>query len=201
MKIGIDVSSLQGPHRMRGIGYTAINILRSLPHDSKDNFIFYVHPDDNESLTFIKDIVNLPTSRYSFRTFAPTTHKVQSIGQLRYVIKAFSKLRGLHAFRVGSDQYGKVDDLDAFLQLDQSSTLARLSGEAKNYLIGYDLIPYVLETDYLWGYKTARQNGRTRRSALKSVLNRYVYIKKIRLNSRKADIVFTTILHFLTVLP
>lgn len=191
MKIGIDVSSLQGPHRMRGIGYTTINILRTLPANTTDHFVFYVHSKDKESLEFIKELLTIPTGHYSFRSFSELSSSPVGTSKLRFIASAFLKIRGLYAFRNGSTHYGKVDDLDAFLQLDQGQTLARLTGSAKNYLIGYDLIPYVLETDYLWSFTTARQHGRSRKSALKSAFNRYVYIKKVALNTKCADIVFT----------
>ena len=42
MKIGIDVSSLQGPHRMRGIGYTMAHFLSNLQAGAEVEYVFFV---------------------------------------------------------------------------------------------------------------------------------------------------------------
>lgn len=187
MKIGIDVSSLQGPHRMRGIGYTTSNFLSSIPSDSQHTYILYAHPRDDDSEEYIRNLLTLPKNRFHIRHFYPADTSHESAGQLRFALKVLKKLRVLISFRIGSGQYGKVDDLDAFIQFDQSQPLAKLTGGARNFVVAYDLIPYVLETDYLWGYRVSRQNGRTKRSALKSAFNRFMYIQKIKASSKHAD--------------
>jgi glycosyltransferase involved in cell wall biosynthesis len=54
-------------------------------------------------------------------------------------------------------------------------------------MIAYDLIPYVLEADYLWKYRTAREaHHYSRRGALKAHVRRYMYISKISAATRRA---------------
>ena len=39
--IGIDLTPIQGPHRMRGVGATVINVLRSIPDEFKQKHHFF----------------------------------------------------------------------------------------------------------------------------------------------------------------
>jgi glycosyltransferase involved in cell wall biosynthesis len=56
----------------------------------------------------------------------------------------------------------------------------------KKYMIAYDLIPYILEKDYLWSYKTCRHHGAGRVGSLAMGARRKTYIAKIRINSKKS---------------
>ena len=58
MRVGIDLSSLQGPHRMRGIGYTLINFINNISDsDRKDNtYVFYLYPS---GVSDVLEILNL----------------------------------------------------------------------------------------------------------------------------------------------
>jgi glycosyltransferase involved in cell wall biosynthesis len=172
---------------MRGIGYTTANFLRSIPKGSSDHFVLFVHARDDDSLDFIKGLLAIPEAKFEFRSFAPSLTEEPTNGQLGFVVKAMQKLSYLGSYRLGSAQFGDVHDIDRFIQFDQNQPMPQLPRKSKNFLIAYDLIPYVLETDYLWGYHTSRQHGRTRRSALKSAFNRSIYIKKVAFNTRFAD--------------
>lgn len=187
MKIGIDVSPLQGPHRMRGIGYTTSNFLRAIPKNTKRTFVLYAHRRDDDSIDFIQSLLSIPRDRYEIRYFTPTINDRPVSGQLKFVVKIGKRLGYLLSYRFGSKQYGNTQDLDAFIQTDQGQPLPSMHG--KKILIAYDLIPYVLEKDYLWSYRTSRQNGRTRRSALKSTFNRGLYLRKAAYNARFANTV------------
>jgi len=187
MKIGIDLSSIQGPNRYRGIGSVAINILRNLDYNNDDKFIFYIYKDFPTTEVDVEKALNLGQKNYEIRLMEPFKDKKYLPGKLKYVQKAISKIMTMTSYRYGSKKYGDLSDVDAFIQLDQLEPLARLPKESKNYLIVYDLIPYILESDYLWTYRTARANGLNRRAAIKKFVKRLVYAQKIRLNLKKAD--------------
>lgn len=191
MNIGIDVSSLQGPHRMRGIGYTTANFLHNLENSSSNKYCLYVYPNDDQSIQFITSLLSIPENKYEFRIkHHSSVGRAHTNKWLRLFSKLISKSYVFLTYRYGVSRYTEVKDIDAFIQFDQSEQLPRLQRSAKKYLIAYDLIPYVLETDYLWGYKTSRQHGRRKRSAIKSMVKRYAYLKKVSLNARNADHVF-----------
>ncbi len=188
MKIGIDISSLQGLHRMRGIGYVTNHFIKNIPNQSPDTFVFYIYKNGRKIIDkeILKNI-SLESSDYEVRCMSPPNDKRgEFTGRLKYLFKSFSKPKTLASYILGSHKYGNVKDLDAFIQLDQSEPLARLRKGAKNYFIAYDLIPYVLEKDYLWGYHTARLNGKKRLGAIKCVVKRYMYIWKLKINTKKA---------------
>ena len=192
MKIGLDISSLQGYHRMRGIGAVANNIIKNLPHDSDHTFVFYLYKDSPITGEEIMKSTHLPKDLYEFRDIVPNPKNNQQLpGRLRYISKAFKVRRLLNGFRFGSEKFINTQDLDAFIQLDQSEPMAKLRYGARNYFIGYDLIPYVLEHDYLKNYKSARLFGMSRRAALKTAIRRYLYIFKLRLNSKNAYKIFS----------
>lgn len=133
-------------------------------------------------------LLSIPQNHYEIRYFAPHIKDQPTAGQLKFIGKIGKKLGHLLAYRFGSKQYGVTDDLDAFIQTDQGQPLPRMRN-GKKLLIAYDLIPYVLTKDYLWDYRTSRQHGRTRRSALKSAFNRSMYLRRSAYNARCADIV------------
>ena len=187
MKIGIDISCLQGPHRMRGIGYTAANILRNLPVSSDDTLVLYIEKGTGFGTEDISKYLSLDTYHFIFKEF--TSQRKESNKKRGQVYKAFKKYFSLFTYKFGERKYPDIEDLDSFIQLDQSMPLPKVSRKTKVFFIAYDLIPYVLERDYLPNYTTCRQKGRSRRSALKSSLNRHAYIQKIRYNVKRADTV------------
>jgi len=65
-----------------------------------------------------------------------------------------------------------------FLQFEQDVIPPK---GVRSVVIAYDLIPYILEADYLWSYSTARKHhGYSRRGALKAHVKRHLYIHTIR---------------------
>jgi glycosyltransferase involved in cell wall biosynthesis len=184
MKIGIDISSLQGPHRMRGIGYTAANFLKNLSDSADYEYIFYIEKTNDADINYITELLDISTENYSFCTFESNNNV--SPKKRNHFVKAINKFSKLTVYKVGEAKYPGVKNLDVFLQLDQNMPMPRVGRKTKVYFIAYDLIPYIFEADYLPGYATCRQRGRSRKSALKSALNRYAYIAKIRANVKRA---------------
>lgn len=186
MKIGIDISSLQGAHRMRGIGYTALNFLLNIPKDNKDYFVLYCDAIGQHDLLSVLDSLKIASGQYEIREFKKTHSFKPLPWKFRYLTKLLNKFIGYFAYVVGDSKYPNTRDLDSFLQLDQSKPLPKLRYGAKNYFVAYDLIPYVLESDYLWSYRTTRRHGHSRKAALKAAIKRYIYIQKLRFNANRA---------------
>ena len=187
MKIGIDISSLQGAHRMRGIGYTTINFLENIPETNKDEYIFFL--DNNAPLggDEVMKSLNLQIKNYGLQYFTGKATKKHLPWKFRCITKLLAKLSDVSVYRRGDKRYGNLSELDAFIQFDQSKPLPAGARNVKKYFVGYDLIPYILEKDYLISYRTARQKGLIKRAALKSAVNRYAYLKKLKLNCKRAD--------------
>lgn len=190
MRVGIDISALQGYHRMRGIGEVARNIVMNLK-DIKEPLtpVFYVYEHGQISAAKLFKQTLFDSLKYEVEYIKP--HKLilhfRPGSKLNYPTKALSKLKTMLEYLNGSMKFKNANKLDAFLQLDQSEPLAKLRRHAKNYFIAYDLIPYVLESDYLKKYPTARRDGSSRRSALKGAIKREIYKTKASFSSHKAD--------------
>jgi glycosyltransferase involved in cell wall biosynthesis len=117
----------------------------------------------------------------------PFVLKRYALGLAKVTRKIFSMLRLNTSFKNESRKYCNTNDLDAFIQFDQSQPLAMLHKKnAKNYFIAYDLIPFVLENDYLWSYRIARSNNKNIVESVLAATNRNMYIRKIKINSKKA---------------
>lgn len=191
MKIGIDISSLQGPHRLRGIGYVATNFLKNIPPDTETVFVLYADPKGEVPIDEVIANLDLQHITYEVRLLQEKHSSTKELpGKLKYFSKAIKKFHELLAYSRGDTRIKETKDLDAFLQLDQSSPLPKLRYGKHLYFIAYDVIPYVLEADYLWSFRTARRQGLSRKAALKCVVRRHLYIKKIRLNSKRATRIF-----------
>ena len=188
MKIGIDISSLQGAHRMRGIGYVANNFINNIPANTGNKYVFYIYEHSNITEKEILKNIQIKPQDYEVRYIHPIIRKVifRFPGKLVIINKLLSKIRARYSYKHGSKKFGNVSDLDAFIQLNQSEPLARLPKKARNYFIAYDLIPYVLKNDYLWNYCTARSKGRGILDSINSQILRFIYIYKICLNIKKA---------------
>lgn len=192
MKIGVDISSLQGPHRMRGIGYVTLNFLKNLPDNlfTEHSLVLFAYNTTDYPASEILLELGLNEKNIEIRTLHDTPVSLNMPGKLKYLSKALRKLRELNDYRFGDSRIKKIRDLDAFIQLDQSQPLPRLRHGAKNYFIGYDLIPYALESHYLWSYSTARKKGLSRKASIKCLVRRFLYIKKLKINSKRAHRIF-----------
>lgn len=191
MRIGIDISSLQGPHRMRGIGYVAANFVKNIPKDTKDTFVLYGEKNAPLSIETVIGELDLGHIKYEVHIIESMPLREDLPGKLKYFSKAKKRIRELIYYSLGDAGFKSAKSLDAFLQLDQSKPLPRLRFGAHLYFIAYDIIPYVLEADYLWSFRTAQQHGLSRKAALKCSIRRALYITKIRLNSYRSTGIFT----------
>lgn len=213
MIIGIDLTSLQGPHRFRGVGSVVRGFLNNLNHANHNNYVFYVLKKAAISSGQIINELDLINVKYEIR-YIDQSRKLHTkntsksrVGIGFYnlpffgiLLGTFAKLKNLAkivnkslrilkliVFKTYTKNYGNVSDLDAFIQFDQNMPLANLHGKAKNILICYDLIPYILEKDYLVSYSTARYNGNKILESIVKQLDRIAYIQKLRANTKRAD--------------
>jgi glycosyltransferase involved in cell wall biosynthesis len=189
MKIGIDLSSLQGPHRMRGIGYTLIHLINTMPTSErkKHAFVFYLYPEKSDEALAILDLTNMT---YEVRHLRPKRRITKRFpGKLRLVVGALNQVLDLRDLYSGDSRITNLAEVEYFLQTDQSQSLPK-GRHLKKGLILYDVIPYALENDYLWSYKTARKKGFPRKSALRVGVRRRMYGRKLKVNARRADQLF-----------
>jgi glycosyltransferase involved in cell wall biosynthesis len=187
MILGLDLSSLQGGHRMRGVGYTLINFINGLSPELRQehNFVFYYYKGDEFDDPL--PLLNLENIKYEIRPIEPTNRLKKTLPwRLNIIIRALNKAIELRNIYSGDPRIKDVSGIDAFLQTDPSVSLPK-GQKIKKVFIAYDVIPYVLEWDYLWNYRTARLHGLPLRSAIICQSRRWLYIQKLRVNSRRAD--------------
>jgi glycosyltransferase involved in cell wall biosynthesis len=191
MVIGLDLASLQGPHRMRGIGFTLINFINNLPADlrSKHQFVFYLYEDSH--LPDPLELLSLDKIDYEVRALAKSDSPKASI--LPGKLKVLSRLgrRAINSlFPQGDKRIKNLVGVDVFLQTDQMIPLPRAKG-IRTAFIAYDLIPYILESDYLWGYKTARRHRLPIQAAIRCQARRYAYLLSLKRNAKSADLILS----------
>ena len=208
MKIGIDISALQGPHRMRGIGYALINFIDNIPEAYREqhSFIFYVLPYKNNGLENPTKLLTLKGLDYKIRFFnhAPEQEIKNGTLSIREVLhslipKPFDHLirRFMHIYRstnvaaiknlyMGDPRGQDLHDIDIYLQPDQSQPLPR-KRHLRKILIIYDIIPYVLDGDYLSSYGMARKRGCSIKKSARLGSSRWLYAKKLHINAGRAQ--------------
>jgi glycosyltransferase involved in cell wall biosynthesis len=189
MTIGIDISPLQGPHRMRGIGYTVLNLINNLPEEARKSysFVFYQFPLETSSHGDPLELLDTAGLSYEVRTMRYRRRFSRKLpGKLYLINSVLNQLVELRDVYWGDSRISHLKGVDVFLQTDQSQSLPRRA-RTKKVLILYDVIPYALEWEYLWTYKTARQlHGFSRKAALRCKARRWLYAHKLRVNVRRA---------------
>jgi glycosyltransferase involved in cell wall biosynthesis len=194
MKIAIDISPLQGPHRMRGIGSTIINFINNIPQHERERhqFVIYMYDEGMNTYGNPLNLLNLEGLEYEIRS-APISDEAVGTGpqkllyrKLTWPFRALSHSFKLLEYYTGDSRLKTIGKVDVFLQFDQQQSLPRGFG-VKKALVLYDIIPYILEWDYLWSYSTARQHGHSRKGSLNHHLHRLLYLYKLKINVKKAD--------------
>lgn len=192
MTIGIDITALQGPHRMRGIGFAILNFINNISDDDKrtNKFILYLYKNGSSEALGLLDLKGMD---YEVRYMKLNTadHEVKNAlisARWRQILRSSKRqLSELKDRYIGNSSIKNAHDIDVFIQPDQSASLPRGGRKMKKVLIIYDIIPYVLEWEYLWSYGTARLRGFSRKASLRVAARRWFYIKKLRVNTRRAD--------------
>jgi|GEM_PF-335186 len=213
MKIGIDLSPLQGAHRMRGIGFALLNFINniSIEDRKKHAFVFFISPPGATRFGDPLKLLDLKGIKYDVRLINSSEQqrnsKLNAIGKLLYLItksrqhmqrtlpiiiqrqlnRLGSAYRSLRAFYFGDSRKQDLSDIDVYLQPDQSFNLPVKHG-LKKVLIIYDIIPYVLDNDYLLSYHVARQRGYTFKGSIRLGINRWLYAYKLKINVRRSSL-------------
>lgn len=179
MKIGIDITPIQGPHRMRGVGSVIINVVNNIPKESAKNhqFVIYTYPE-HTSHELVLDLLDLSNINYEIRYVAHPVSKKRARRLRKY-------LQTLKSMIFSDGRYYDTKDLDVFLQLDQNMPLPRT--RATKFLMIYDLIPLALELDYLRGYRASRNTGYSFKASIKNMVRRSQYKLTLKSNCRQAD--------------
>jgi len=188
MRIGIDLSPLQGPHRMRGIGFTLLNYINSLQAtEKKDNhYIFFTLPDVDVMFKNPLELIDVNDLSYEIRVIKSKKRALGKLPrQLHQIVGILNSILDLRDYYLGDSRISKLKDIDIFMQFDQSQSLPKKWG-MKTVLILYDIIPYVLEWDYLISFKTAKHSNHSFKGSVKLQLQRYLYMKKLRINVKHA---------------
>lgn len=187
MTIGMDISPLQGPHRMRGIGAVVINFINNISKTDRKqhSFVFYMKPDE-ETRKDALELLQLSNLKYEVRDKPPIKNPepVKLPGRLLLLGKLINKIIAIPRFRQGIPGFDS-SGIDVYLHTDQMLGMPYMP-RIKKVLVAYDLIPYILEWDYLWSYKTARRYGLGRKGALAAAARRRTYINKVKINVRKS---------------
>jgi glycosyltransferase involved in cell wall biosynthesis len=186
VKIGISIKALQTGHRMRGIGSVVISLISNIDEadKKKHSYVFYMLKDSQEEEAL--DLLKLNGLSYEIRYLSTPKPflNFRLPGKLNIIVALANKIIGLMRLVAGRPLPGG-SDLDAFLQTDQSDNVPR--GRFKKTMIAYDIIPYVLEWEYLNAYSTSRMRGAPVKIALRNQLHRWAYKKRLKINTRRAD--------------
>lgn len=185
--IGIDLTPIQGPHRMRGVGSTVINVLLHVSKEDKaqHRFVFYTHEEGRDEALKLIDAKSFPG--HEVRNVAPARPLPPSIKTPQGLAHLPRRIKELLIDRkLGTKRITELDGIDTFLQFEQD-VVPPSPDKVRSTAVAYDLIPYVLESDYLWSYTTARKaHNYSRRGALKAQVKRTLYLATIRSAMQRA---------------
>lgn len=184
MTIGIDLTVLQSPHRLRGIGSTLINFLNNVSKDelNKNHFVFYVDARKKSPL----DLINLEGFSYSVQSVRENKSvNLKLPGKLRLINAVLNQIVDFSSYLFGDKRVVKANKLDFYLQFDQNNPVPR-KGTVKSVVVLYDLIPYVMSDDYLNSFKQALSSGKGLKAAVLASFHRFRYIFRLKMTLRKA---------------
>lgn len=192
--IGVDLTPIQGPHRMRGVGSVVINVMRHMSDENKKShtFIFYLYEDTKKDAL---DIINANSfSNYRVRTVPNPQPLPPSIKTRSGILNTPKRIYNIFLNKkLGNKRITNTKDLDVFLQFEQDIIPPP---RVKSVVVAHDLIPYILETDYLWSYSTARKlHNYSRRGALKAHVKRMAYLRNIQQVVKRAHKVISNSNH------
>ena len=166
-KIAIDLRALQIGHENRGIGVVAKKTLEGLS-DANTRYIFYIF-DDTNPLNTIN--LSIPKESYKIVRTKRLNTEVKKpydiVDALKLSFHKFTKLR--------------AEKPDTFIQFDFNLGLIR-SRRIKTIIIGYDLIPLILDKQYLPKPFFALSHTVGRKAKAKAFLRAIYYRSKAKRN-------------------
>ena len=182
MKIGIDITALQTGHRMRGIGYTIINFINNInARENKNNIFFFYAYKDSGGDPF--ELINIEKLNHKIIYIEKHRASKNSGGVVERLSNMFNTESRI---LFGDKRIRNFYDIDIFIQPDQNMPLPP-KRKIKSVIFLYDIIPYVMREDYLWDYKTARINGKSRKGAIRHSILRSQYIRMLKANCKRSD--------------
>lgn len=186
--IGIDLTPLQTAHRMRGVGATVANIIRSIPDLYLSNqFVFYVYnTPDVESVFAEVNLSRYPNSEIRYILNKPQ-RQAPTIKSMRGLLYAPIRVGNfLREYLHGTKYFSESSDLDMLIQFEQD-VIPQKKRDFDLIVIAYDLIPLILEEDYLSSYRVARKHGRSIKGSIKMFTKRQLYRFRIRTVLHRAN--------------
>lgn len=177
---------------MRGIGYVTQHIINHLPKDRLAETELVLFYSEDLALNISETLSNLDLEgiKHSSRKMLSSRKSIFEKtlpGRLSLIPKAFMKFQTYFQYLYGTKSFGRTKDIDVFVQFDQSAPLPRsINKNGKLLLVIYDIIPFKLEADYLWNYRTARTRGLNRRASIKCYIRRLLYKHHLRANTTHA---------------
>jgi len=185
MVIGIDLSPLQSLLRFQGIGSQTINFINNLEQKDKEahQFVFFL---DEEGAADALSLLNLDGLSYEVRHKSVLDYPLLP-GTLGLTSKVFYKIRGMFQYMSGDPAINatQLRGISRFLQFDQNHKLPK-HAHKHTALFLHDLIPYILEADYLKTYTTVKREGGDLKDRVKALLRRSQYFYKISINVKRA---------------
>lgn len=199
MRIGIDYTALQGPHRYRGIGSVLLNVINSLSSENKANhqFVFFVKAKTAKNKNLFKDI-DLKDLDYNIVEFTEGRPPLKQLpGRLKIINSTINGFVKLYRLRYGHSLIKPQDlkTIDVYLQIDPNIPLPKKRHGLITAVMLHDLIPYILEPDYLWNYRTARIHGLSRKASLRTFARRLSYAWNFKALIKHADILLANSRH------
>ena len=199
MRIGIDYTALQGPHQYRGIGSVLLNIINSLSEEnkSKHRFIFFVKHGSSNQKNLFKNI-DLTNISYQVIEFNKDKSVIRQLpGRLRIINSIINGLSKYYRLRYGHSLINNSDlkKIDVYLQIDPNIPLPKKVHGLVTSVMLHDLIPYILEADYLWNYHTSRIHGLSRKASLRTLARRLLYAWNFKALIKHADILLANSEH------
>lgn len=169
---------------MRGIGSVLINVLNALSDEDKQqhSFVFFVEHGTSNDPNLLSAILTHGLD-YSVKEYKqPKLIHKRLPGKLGLLTSAANNLISLYHLRFGDSRLENqaLKDIDAYLQIDPGQPMPKSRPGLTKALMLHDLIPYVLEWDYLWNYSTARIHGFSRKAALRVQARRMLYVLKYK---------------------
>lgn len=185
MNIGLDLSVLQTPHRLRGVGATAINFVNNIPDKEKKylKFTFFLFEKDKEQALELLELDDLDYEIVYISNRKKVSLKLpRRLQRINGGINGILQLKDLY---FGDSRINDIGEATHFIQFNQGQVLPPRS-KIKSTLILYDIIPYVMESDYMWGYRTARNKGRSIKNSIRLAFHKWKYKYKLQVTTKKA---------------
>jgi glycosyltransferase involved in cell wall biosynthesis len=185
MIIGIDLLPLQSLLKFQGPGLLTTNFINNLePQDKKaHHFVFFL---EKEGEADALSLLNLEGFSYELRYKNPLDYPLLP-GSFHLVSKVLYKMRGMLQYMTGDPAINSshLKGIDRFIQFDQNHKLPRRARK-NTALFLHNLIPYILEAEYLKSYSTVRREGGDLKDGIKALLRRSQYFYKISINVKRA---------------